>query len=123
MEVIILDDEQLQQRLVYWQKKLNLSDWKIEAHIKRGRDMREDCAGSINWVLPNKQAIISILDSVDYPDNTTGVQDMENTLVHELLHLHLAPIAEDSRENEHYTLFEEWAINSIADALIDLERK
>ncbi len=120
---IILTEEQLNDRLQYWQSKLKLSDWNIEVRICRASDMQENCAGSINWTLPNKMATISILDSIDYPEDTMEVQDMENTLVHELLHIHLAPISEDAHENEHYSLFEEWAICSITSALIELERK
>lgn len=123
MEAFILNDEQLQQRLVYWQEKLNLLDWKIEAKIKRANHMRENCAGAVNWTMQKKMATIAILDPIDYPDDVMGEQDMENTLVHELLHLHLAPMNDDYSENEHYILFEEWAINSIAGALIAVERK
>jgi hypothetical protein len=53
------------------------------------------------------------LDSVDYPLDCMVPQDMENALVHELLHLHFAPL-EDSSGN----LFTEQAIESIAPGLI-----
>lgn len=123
MREVVYAEEQLIERLKYWQKKLNLSDWRIKINICRARDMREDCAGSINWTLSNKMASISILDPIDYPTDVMEVQDMENTLVHELLHIHLAPLNDDYSQNEHYTLFEEWAICSIVGALIELERK
>lgn len=120
---IIFTKDKLEERLAYWQKKLNLLDWQFEVNICRARDMKENCAGSINWTLSNKMALISILNPIDYPEDAMGVQDMENTLVHELLHIHLAPLNDDYSQNEHYTLFEEWAICSIAGALIELERK
>lgn len=118
-----LNESEFQKKLIYWQKKLNLSDWDIEARIERARNMREDCAGTVNWTLTNKQATIKILDPIDYPEDVMGGQDMEKTLIHELLHIHLAPINEDYSEKEHYVLFEEWAINSISEALISLYRE
>lgn len=120
----ILNEKQLAKRLKYWQKKLGLSDWEIDASICRANHMGAERAGEINWTLQNKQASIRLLDPTDYPDLGVFEQDMEGTLVHELLHLHHAPINDYySKDCEQYTLYEEWAINAVADALIKLERK
>lgn len=124
MTEIILTNDQLQERLVYWQEKLRLQDWLIEVSVKRGRDMLEESVACINWALGKKMATISILDPVDYPPNSMGSRDMENDLVHELLHLHFAPINDHfSDDNNIYTTFEEQAIESIAFGLIEAERK
>lgn len=122
-KAIILSQDQLNESLIYWQDKLRLNDWIIELKLKRARDMREDCAGSVNWVLSKKMAIIHILEAIDYPDDVMGVQDMENTLVHELLHLHFASINDVFGNNSDiYEIFEEQAINSIADGLLKIYR-
>lgn len=116
--------EELEQKLSYWQKRLRLQDWIIEVRIVRGREMDDDYAAQVNWILPKKMATISILDPVDYPPDLMSEQDMENDLVHELLHLHLAPIHEHyGNECQKYITFEEQAIESIAFGLIDAERK
>lgn len=118
-----LNQNELDQSLVYWKEKLNLMNWDIEVKIKRASQMREDSAGAITWILENKQAFIDILDPIDFPEDLMKSQDMEKTLIHELLHIHLAPLNEDYSKNEHYTLFEEWAINDISDALISVFRE
>lgn len=59
--------------------------------------MRLDgCNGECEWQLKTKIATIRILDPIDYPENLIIEQDMEKTLVHELLHLHFAPLYADT---------------------------
>ena len=122
---ILLTQEELRERLAYWQERLRLQDWIIEVNIRRGRDMRVDCSASVNWGLGEKKASISILDQTDLPEDVMGVREMEHDLVHELLHLHLAPIHDHfgDQHGDFYMTFEEQAIESIADGLIVLERK
>lgn len=124
MQETIYTEEQLQERLRYWQEKLRLQDWIIEVKIRRGRDMIQDSVACVNWTLSKKMATISILDQVDYDPSLIWIRDMENDLVHELLHLHFAPISDHfSSGNEIYNTFEEQTIESIASGLIALERK
>lgn len=125
MEAIILTEEMLQQRLVYWQQKLRLQDWRIKVSIARSADIGGEYQGGINWSLNAKTASIRVLDPIDYPEHSSEKQDMENTLVHELLHIHFALISEkcNPQPTEIYNLFEEQAIESLADALVALERK
>lgn len=125
MKEVILTEEQLQEKLAYWQKVLRLSDWVISAKITRERDFsRGGRAGEIEWVIHNKTAAVRMLDSVDYPEGLIEDQDMEQTLVHELLHLHLAPIRYNYGNNEDvYEIFEEQAIDSIATALVRVSRE
>lgn len=120
----ILNEKQLAKRLKYWKKKLGLSDWEIDLHIVRQRDIGGDYAGRVWWTLPNKQATINLIDPSDYPPHDEHNQDMEKTLVHELMHLHHAPISDHyGKECSQYSLYEEWAINAATEALIKLERK
>ncbi|MUK89144.1 hypothetical protein GMD78_12245 [Ornithinibacillus sp. L9] len=123
MQETILSEEQLQEMLKYWQEKLRLQDWIIEVKVRRERDMMQDSLACVNWTLSKKMATISILDQVDYDPSFIWVRDMENDLVHELLHLQLAPISDHFKDNEFYSTFEEQAIESIASGLIALERK
>lgn len=124
MTEIILDKEQLEERLSHWQSKLRLQDWIIEVSIARGRDMMENTSACVNWTLSKKMASIKLVDPIDYPDDVMGVRDMENDLVHELLHLHFAPINDHfNNNNDVYNTFEEQAIESISFGLIKSERK
>lgn len=103
-----------------WQRTLRLEDWNVEFSFARKHQMPlkdRDIGGAATWCIGKKMAAIQVLAPIDYPE-TMVPQDQEVTLVHELLHLHLAPteISED-RETE-----EEQAINAIAIALVALRR-
>lgn len=76
----------------------------------------------IEATLPKRMATIRILDPVDYPDGLAEPQDMELSLVHELLHIHLFPLFAD-REEEMRMIAEEQAIEAISRGLIALNRK
>jgi hypothetical protein len=122
MEGVILTQEELEQKLQEWQKRLRLQDWNIDVKIKRARDILDGCQAEVNWVLTKKMAIISIMDPFDYPSDSMEPQDMEDSLVHELLHLHLAPISNYGND-DNYQIFEEQAIESIASGLIAAYRE
>ena len=95
MQEVILTEDELQQLCAEYQKVLRLQDWTIVVRVLRARDFElKDCVGECRWVLPRKEAIIHILDPVDYPPGDKFPQDMERSLVHELLHLHFAAISE-----------------------------
>lgn len=122
MSEVVLTEKQLQEKLHYWQEKLRLKDWIVKVKIVRQREMSKiDGIGEIQFSIHNKTAMIYILDPVDYDD--WEKQDMENTLVHELLHLHFSQISYHfGKDSEVYEVFEEQAIESIAHGLIEAER-
>ncbi|WP_160112318.1 hypothetical protein [Salicibibacter kimchii] len=117
----IFTQEELEQKLVYWQKILKLQDWDIS--IEKKKMIGEDFEGNVQCFLESKEAFISILDEDYRPDDSLGEHDMEETLVHELLHLHLYPISEIAEDKPNYDLFEEQAINALAKAYVYLDRR
>jgi len=121
---IILTQEQLQERLEYWQDKLRLKDWRISVTKVRAYVMKGDYEGKVSALHCNKQAAISILHEDDFnSEDGLCVMDMEATLIHELLHIHTRLINKPNDEGEdEYCMFEEQAIESITSALIALER-
>ena len=71
--------------------------------------------------LKTEQALISIVDPQDYPE-TPFEQDMEVSLVHELLHIpmeYFATPAQDTLEHTHLEAF----IERTARLLVSLARK
>lgn len=119
---IIYNQKQLEERLGYWQNKLRLNDWIISIEIRRGRALRiEDKAATVAWVVENKVADIQIIDPLDYPEDAWFPQDMDWEIVHELLHLHLVPVTDNSDEQNSIDI--EQIIESITYGLIALERK
>ncbi|WP_136604659.1 hypothetical protein [Paenibacillus dokdonensis] len=123
MKEVIFDNKQLQEKCAEWQRILRLQDWIVDIGISRSRDMNLDNAqAEIVPCLPKRMATVRILDSVDYPPDCAEPQDMELSLVHELLHIHLFPLFAD-REDEMRLIAEEQAIEAISRGLIYLYRK
>jgi hypothetical protein len=108
------------EKLWLWQKRLNLTDWKIDIVMSHHSDLKPKTLGNIHWDADRKVATIRVLDASEYKlPFREMLQDMEFTVVHELIHLELSslPRSEASRRDEEY------AVNRIADALLKLDRK
>ncbi len=76
--------------------------------------------GNIHWDKDKKTGVIRVLDASDYRmPYQAALNDMEFTVVHELIHLELAslPRSEASRSDEEH------AINHLAGALLQFEHK
>jgi hypothetical protein len=110
----------VREKLVLWQRRLNLQDWTISVVMSHPTDLRQRTLGNIHWDMDKKTAVIRVLDASEYhmPFRTT-MKDMEFTVVHELIHLELAslPRSEASRSEEEY------AINHLATALLQRDSK
>jgi hypothetical protein len=108
----------VQERLAIWQQRLKLADWKISIEMARRDDLKPKTLGATRWDKDKKSATIWVLDPSEYKLAFREVlNDLELTVVHELVHLELAslPRSEASRNNEEH------AVNRIAEALIALD--
>jgi hypothetical protein len=116
-----MKQDELNELLAMWQYLLRLQDWDIKAKFARVStfDVGQS-EGEVNWVLSKRQAIVKILDPVDYPEDAGWPQDAEQTLVHELLHLHFAPFDAESGSPE--LTAQEQAIEAISKALVGIKR-
>jgi hypothetical protein len=107
-------------KLAVWQQRLKLSDWQIAWAMAHRSDLKPNTVGQIHWDKPTKSASILVLDPSDYrmPFNAM-LDDMETTIIHELVHLKLTslPHSEASRGSE------EQAVNGISEALFALEHQ
>jgi len=111
------------ERLAVWQQRLNLQEWTISIVIARATDLKPKTLGNIRWDLPKKTAVIRVLDPADYHlPYQDMLQDMEFTVVHELIHLELAPVLSDLQRSEANRREEEHSVNHVADALLKLDR-
>lgn|SRR5581483_2982192 len=107
------------ERLAIWQQRLKLDDWKISILMAHPSDLKPKTLGNIHWDAEKKSAIIRVLNASDYQLGCRDMlDDMEFTVVHELIHLELSslPRSEASRRDEEY------AVNQLADALLKLDR-
>ena len=117
-----LTEEELSLLCCKWQKKLRLSHWDIAIRISRAEDMPIAEVQAANQIsLTTEKALISILDSQDYPKGVFP-QDMEVSLVHELLHIPLKYFANPAPSSLEYTLMEAF-IEGTARLLVSLSRK
>jgi hypothetical protein len=107
------------QKLQIWQDRLNLKDWNIQIQLVRPDKLEPKTLGNINWDADVKTAKISVLSTYDYTlPYHEMLNDMEFTVVHELVHLHLASLPRSDASRR----VEEHAVNEIASALLKLAR-
>ena len=105
----------LKDRLQYWQRRLNLQEWKVAITMTRRDELKAGTLGGIRWDKSKRTASMAVLDPSDYTMPTSEMlKDMEFTVVHELIHLELAalPRSEASRRTE------ELAVNNLTRALL-----
>ena len=121
--IVLRNDSDLQLLLKKWQHILKLDAWRIKARICRISEMNDaNAQGENTWVLAVRQSDIHILDASDFPADSLFEQDMEKTLVHELLHLHFAPFEPEDTDGLEFCAMEQ-TIELLADLLVQMERR
>ncbi len=107
------------EKLWIWQQKMNLGDWKISVVVAPIGDLRPDTVGNVHWDLREKTAVIRILDPADYKlPFQAMLRDIEFTVVHELIHVEIAPIVGNLDRSPASHVEEERTANSVAGALL-----
>jgi|SRR5579871_718405 len=115
----LVTDSQVENWTASWQKRLDLQDWKITTEIVRIWDLKPDTLGNLHWNSENKTALIHVLNPVDYDLPPSQIpQDIEYTIVHELIHLQLSVLPHDPNGKN----LEERVVNKISEALFQLEK-
>lgn len=100
-----------------WQKRLRLRDWEIHVEFARPGDMPEsDAAGTVTYECAKRLAWISICDPACWPQSRRASQDVEYTLVHELVHVVLAPLVTSASEVNG--MLEEQSVDQLTRALL-----
>lgn len=123
-EQTMLAESFASERLWFWQKRLGLQDWTISVAVVPASELKPKTLGNVHWELNKKTAVIRVLDPSDYRlPFKEMLKDMEFTVVHELIHLDLAPVLADLQRSDANRRDEEHAVNHVADALLSLERR
>lgn len=118
---MIVNQDDLKTLCNKWQQILNLQHWDVFVKLCRLSEFDDyDSQGEIDYTIESGKSIIKIIDSADYPQSPF-MQDMEQTLVHELLHLKFSAF-EPNINTLEYSFFEN-TINSLATTLVELSRK
>lgn len=122
MAINVLDEEKLNSTIRLWQKFLRLDEWKITAEIVSGGELEEnESLGVCDYFMNLRTAKIRIADAetgdrIIEDSLFFDYYDMENTLIHELLHVFLAPLNADRED-----IFLEQRVNHLADRLQDMK--
>jgi hypothetical protein len=112
----------IEHNLRKWQERLNLKDWVITIFMVRQGELKPKTLGHIRWDSDKKTAVIRVLDPLDYElPLHEALQDIGFTIVHELIHLELAPVLSPLQRNDANRREEEHAVNHIAGALLKLD--
>lgn len=108
-----------------WQKRLRLEDWKISSKFTDLKFMQEitdidNPVGACQHFVEMKEAKIWVLRPEDWDKEPNArQQDVEDTVVHELLHCHFAPL---KAEDDATRLRHEQTIEAVTAALMELKR-
>jgi hypothetical protein len=102
-----------------WQHILRLRDWDVKIAFAHAYDIAANCSGDVAFVVAKKTATINILFEAEYHSSIKWPQDIEKTIVHELVHLHLGPV--DHFDGLRERLLEQ-AVECLASALVDRDR-
>lgn len=112
----------LKDRCKVWQEKLRLQDWNVTLELRRKHEMADpNSIGCIRIFEEGKDAKIHLLSPVDLVTVEECFIDHEElnydiTLVHELLHLHFHPFAEDDATQKG--IAQEQAINILSRSIV-----
>jgi hypothetical protein len=98
----------------HWQSILRLQDWDVAIRFARPWELTGDVNGEVELILAKRRATIRILAREDRERDADdlGLDTIEFTVVHELLHLHFSCLVydEDTPAHEHL----EQVINALA---------
>jgi hypothetical protein len=117
----ILAEPQMQDKLKYWKSILGLEHWEIKFQFKRQRDMKPEQQAYVSWVIPKASASIIMVCHDDY-DNAVWPQDMEQSLVHELLHIKRSAF-DNFEDGTLQDVMHEQYIDSMAKIIVTMDRE
>ena len=104
----------------YWQRRLGLENWKIWYRYTSPEQLGNDRCGAIVLTRHIQEASISILDPKEANKADRPNLDVEETVVHELVHIHIDPFFQG--ETRADVCLEEWAVVALSKALVQEHR-
>lgn len=108
-----------------WQTILGLVDWDVRVSFAdRDALSGQQTDADVRWELSHRRAMIRLVTPETYHSGEGTARwpiDHENSLVHELLHLHFASF--DEEPGTPKGVAQEQAICAVAKALVSLRRK
>ena len=120
---------QVDKLTIYWRGVLLLNDWEVQTHVVRLADLTEGSLGNGHWNYGLQRGTIMVLDPRDYAEiakrddqvpmvGKAIIEDIEDTIVHELVHLRLASMADMMPENREAATIDEMTVVRVTKALL-----
>lgn len=108
--------EKLRKLCRVWQARLGLAHWQIDVYVVRGSEIEDNMA----QVMYNTESEVAMIRLKD-PNDCHGLvkQDMEESIVHELLHVLMDPLISGKASPG---IFYEQMLDRLARVLIKLGR-
>lgn len=119
-----MNEAELKELCALWQKRLRLQDWNVRLVVKDAEDMEDEFA-RVRPQLSTKCAVMHIrkMDDINSVDvQLSGERDIEEDVVHELLHLTCDPFTPEDRESHEYEVIEQ-AVGVLANCIVRLSRE
>lgn len=100
--IVVASKNKLRELKEEYQKSLRMMDWDItlNLNVPRSQFFRVGCVGESFWNYTIRKATINICDPSTMLSEEIDDFDMEETLVHELLHVKFAPVVDFTNEND-----------------------
>ncbi len=123
-----ITQKQLDKLTRYWQHVLKLDDWEIRARAVSLGELPEGATGASARERRGRYMSIMVLEPADYEraaavNDTVPkrgkeiLRDIEDTIIHELVHLRLYDLVSATDEQETATV-EEYTVNRVTSALL-----
>jgi hypothetical protein len=114
-----MTQEDIQALVVKWQAIMRLQDWDVDIRFSRAHDIGPDRDAEVDRCDSGKCARISIKDPGDRDSKCISPQDIELSLVHEMVHLYFPHI--DNFNGTDDAIYEQ-AVHQISSTMVKLER-
>ncbi len=83
----------VEEKLALWRQRLKLEDGRVSVVMAQQSDLAPKTLGAVKWDKAKKTAVIYVLGPSEYRlPFCAALEDMELTVVHELLHLELTAL-------------------------------
>jgi len=113
-----MTQQELEKVCEKWKARLGLQNWTIKIRFVKSYSLAEGNQGEVAYVHSRQEAMIRIQDPGDYDPDSIEPQDVELSVVHELLEIVFGHfrIKKADQDESH-----QW-LHNIAKALIKTER-
>jgi hypothetical protein len=127
----VVTQRKLDALVTYWRHVLQLDDWKVRARVVKLEDLPDGAAGASRADSSYRECRIYVMDPQDYEalaqrEGSVPIRgkailaDIEDTVVHELIHLRLRQLMD--ADSLHLHSSEEATVVRLTDALLSVRK-